>query len=101
VGINEDVYGGALFVMAGLSLQLFTAAGILLGLAASRTRVLPRWAGFAFAASAVLFVLSFFLFDVVQPVGGLGIGFASIGFAVAARRSAVGDAGLRSARRLA
>jgi hypothetical protein len=96
VGINEDVYGGPLFVMAGLSLQLFTAAGILLGLAASRTRVLPRWAGFVFAASAVVFVLSFF-FDVVQPVGGLGIGFAGIGFALAARRSAVEDADLRSA----
>jgi hypothetical protein len=98
VGINEDVYGGPLFVMAGLSLLLFIVAAILLGVAASRTTTLPRWAAWTFAASALVFVLSFFLLDVVQPVGGLGIGFAGVGFAVAVRRSAVADA-LRSAQR--
>jgi hypothetical protein len=96
VGINEDVYGGPLFVMVGLSLLLFTVGGILLGVAARRTRVLPRWAGFVFAASAVVFVLSFFLFDVIQPVGGLGIAVAGIGFVLGVRRRAAADAHLTS-----
>ena len=88
VAINEDVYGGPLFVMVGLSLLLFIVAAILLGLAASRTGTLPRWAAWTFAVSALVFVLTFFLFDVVQPVGGLGIAVAGVGFVMGARRGA-------------
>src|SRR5919106_90558 len=88
VAINEDVYGGPVLLMVGVSLLLFIAGGIMLGIAASRTQMLPRWAGFTFAASATLFVLSFFLFDVVQPVAGLGIAAAGVGFAVKAGRVA-------------
>src|ERR671919_3034565 len=36
VAINEDVYGGPLMVMVGLSMLLFIVGGILLGIAASR-----------------------------------------------------------------
>jgi hypothetical protein len=36
VAINEDVYGGPLFLTVGLSLLLFIVGGILLGIAASR-----------------------------------------------------------------
>lgn len=88
VAINEDVYGGPVLLMVGVSLLLFIAGGIMLGIAANRTQMLPRWAGFTFAASVTLFVLSFFLFDVVQPVAGLGIAAAGVGFAVKARREA-------------
>jgi hypothetical protein len=97
VAINEDVYGGPLFVMVGVSSLLFVVGGILLGIAASRRG--PRWAGFTFAASTTLFVLTFFLFDVVQPVAGLGIALAGIGFAVAARRAFAPDVDLRPAPR--
>jgi hypothetical protein len=96
VAINENVYGGPLFVMVGLGLLLFIVAAILLGIAAGRTGTLPRWAAWAFAASALLFVLSFFLVDVIQPVGGLGIAVAGVGFVVGARRRAAADAHLMS-----
>ena len=88
VAINDDVYGGPLFVMVGLSLLLFIVGAILLGIAGSRMAITPRWPGFVFAASSVIFVLSFFLFEVVQPLGGFGIALAGLGFAAAARRPA-------------
>jgi hypothetical protein len=101
VAINEDVYGGPLFVIVGVSLLLFIVGAILMGIAATRKDMLPRWAGFTFSASAVVFVLSFFLFDVVQPVGGLGIALAGVGFAAGARRAAAMDVDLESTRRRA
>lgn len=97
VAINEDVYGGPVLVVVGLSLLLFTAGGIMLGVAASRRQMLPRWAGFTFAASVTLFVLSFFLFDVIQPLGGLGIAAAGVGFAVEARRQTIARVDQQSA----
>ena len=96
VAINEDVYGGPVLVMVGVSLVLFIAGGILLGVAASRKQMLPRWAGFTFAASVTLFVVGFFLFDVLQPVAGLGVALAGVGFAVGARRSAAAGVDLQS-----
>jgi hypothetical protein len=86
VAINEDVYGGSIFIMVGLSQLLFIVGGIMLGIASSRRQMLPRWAGVTFAASVALFVLTFFLFDVIQPLAGVGIAVAGVGFAVAARR---------------
>ena len=91
VAINEDVYKGPLLVMVGLSLLLFIAAAILLGVAASRIGTFPRWAAWTFALSALVFVLTFFLFDVAQPVGGLGIAAAGAGFVLGARRGAATD----------
>ena len=88
VAVNDDVYGGPLFVTVGLSLLLFMIGAILLGIAGSRMTITPRWPGLVFAASSVIFVLSFILFDVVQPLGGLGIAVAGVGFAAAARRPA-------------
>jgi MFS family permease len=88
VAINEDVYGGPVLVMVGVSVLLFLVGAVLLGLAVRRAETLPSWAGVAFAASAVAFALTFFLFDVVQPVAGLGVAVAGIGFGVGARRVA-------------
>lgn len=76
---------------------LFIAGGILLGVAASRRQMLPRWAGFTFAAAVTLFVVGFFLFDVVQPVAGLGIAVAGVGFAVKARRQTAAGVDQQSA----
>jgi hypothetical protein len=56
-------------------------------MAARRTEMLPRWAGLTFAVSAVAFVLSFFLFETVQPVAGLGIAVAGVGFGIGARKA--------------
>jgi hypothetical protein len=75
-------------VTAGVGLLLFVVAATLLGLAASRTRTLPRWAGRTFAASALVFVLSFLFFDLIQPAGGLGVAVAGVGFLMGARREA-------------
>lgn len=86
VNINERVYDGPVLVMVGVSLVLFLVGAILLGAAARRTGLLPRWAGLTFAVSAFAFVLSFFLFDTVQPVAGLGIAAAGVGFGLGARR---------------
>jgi MFS family permease len=86
VNINERVYDGPVLVMVGVGLVLFLVGAILLGMAARRTESLPRWAGLTFAVSAVAFVLSFFLFETVQPVAGLGIAVAGVGFGVGARR---------------
>jgi hypothetical protein len=86
VAINEDVYGGPVLVMVGVSLLLFLVGAGLLGLAARRAETLPRWAGWVFAASALAFVLAFFLFETVQPIGGLGVAVAGVGFGIGARR---------------
>jgi hypothetical protein len=86
--INEEVYGGTLFAVAGLSMLLFIAGAVLLGMAARKTPTLPSWAGVTFAASAVLFVFGFLFIDVVQPVAGLGIAAAGIGLGVGARKAA-------------
>lgn len=87
VNINARVYDGPVLVMVGVGLVLFLVGAILLGMAARRTELLPRWAGFTFAVSAVAFVLSFFLFEAVQPVAGLGIAVAGVGFGLGARRA--------------
>jgi hypothetical protein len=88
VAINEDVYGGPVFVMVGVGLLLFLVGAVLLGLAARRAETLPSWAGWVFAASALAFVLAFFVFDTVQPIAGLGVVVAGVGFGVGARRVA-------------
>jgi hypothetical protein len=97
VAINEDVYGEPLFLMAGLSVLLFIAGGILLGIAARRARLGPRWAGYAFAASVALFAIGNFVgIPLLQSVAGLGVAGAGVRFAVAARSSTAGDADLGS-----
>ena len=88
ISTNEDVYGGTLFAVAGLSLLLFIAGAVMLGMAVRRTPTLPSWAGVTFAASALVFVLAFLFIDVVQPVAGLGIAAAGIGLGAGARAAA-------------
>lgn len=88
VAINEDVYGGPVFVMVGAGLLLFLVGAVLLGVAARRAETLPSWAGAVFAVSAVAFVLAFFMFDTVQPIAGLGVALAGVGFGVGASRAA-------------
>jgi hypothetical protein len=100
VAINQDVYGGPLFLTAGLSVLLFIAGGILLGISASRSQVGPRWAGYTFAASVTVFAIGNFVgIPLLQPVAGLGIAWAGVRFAVAARRSAPESVDVESAQR--
>jgi hypothetical protein len=99
VAINEDVYGGPLFLTVGLSMLLFIMGGILLGIAASRPQSWPRWAGFTFAASITVFAIGNFAdVPLLQPLAGLGIAWAGTRFALAARRSAVESPDVRSSR---
>jgi hypothetical protein len=88
VAVNEDVYGGPVFVMVGVSLLLFLVGAVLLGLAARRAEALPSWAGWVFTASALAFVLAFFVFDTAQPIAGLGVAVAGVGLGIGARRVA-------------
>jgi hypothetical protein len=99
VAINQDVYGGPLFLTAGPSVLLFIAEGIL-GIAATRTRLGPRWAGYTFAASVTVFAIgNFVVVPLVQPPAGLGIAWARTAFAVRAQRSAAPRVDLQSGER--
>ena len=92
VAINADVYGGALFLTAGLSVLLFIAGGVLLGTGAGRTPPWSQWAGRTFAVSVAVFAVgNVVAVPFVQPLAGLGIALAGAGIAIAARRWAVGS----------
>jgi hypothetical protein len=100
VAINKDVYGGPLFLVVGMSILCFVAGGILQGIAARRIQSWPRWAGLLFAVSITVFAISGFVgLPLVQPLAGLGIAWAGVRFAVAARRSAPESVDLESAQR--
>jgi hypothetical protein len=97
VAINQAVYGGPLLLTAGLAVLLFIAAGILLGIAASRTQLIPRWAGYTFAASVTVFAIGTFVgVPLVRPVAGLGIAGAGVRFAMAVRGSTAEGTDVRS-----
>jgi hypothetical protein len=88
--VNDAVYGGTLFATAGLGVVLFVVGTVLLGLAASRSREVPVWAGRSLAVAGVVFPIAGFTYEVAQPVAGFAIAVAA---AVIARR-------LRQGRRL-
>jgi hypothetical protein len=70
--IYNEVYGIPLFGTVIVGLLLFIAGGILTGAAIAASGRFPRWAGWAFAVSATLFVLSNFLLPIAQtPISAL------------------------------
>jgi hypothetical protein len=86
VAVNEDVYGTMLFVTVGVSLVLFIVGAVLLGTGANRVPGWPRWAGIAFWVGVILFAISGFTIEVLQPVAGIVVAVAGVGFALASRR---------------
>ena len=90
--INTAVYDGPLVVMAGVSLLLFVAGGILLGMATHRLRAWPAWVGTMFAASIAVFAIGVFIeVPFLQPAAGIGVAVAGVGAALAARGTAAGS----------
>lgn len=67
----NQVYNGALFGTALIALLLFMAGGILIGNAISSSGSFPRWTGWVYAISIVVFVLSNFLFDPGQSIASV------------------------------
>jgi hypothetical protein len=66
--VNSDVYGPPLFATFAVGAPLFVAGAILLGVAVKRHSPDLRWPGIGYAVFLPLFVVSGFLFDIVQPV---------------------------------
>jgi hypothetical protein len=66
--VNSAVYGPPLFATFAVGAPLFIAGAILLGVAVVRRSPKMRWAGIGYAVFLPLFLVSGFLFDVVQPL---------------------------------
>jgi hypothetical protein len=62
----NEVYGAPLFGSAVVGLLLFIAGGILVGSAIVASGRIPRWAGWTYAISTTVFVLSNFLLPAAQ-----------------------------------
>lgn len=91
VAFNNDVYGAALFSVAGAGILLFSAGIIMLGVAVARSGTLPRWAGTALAVSGPLFAVGgVALPGFVQTLASVGLVAGSLAVALAGR------AGLRA-----
>ena len=68
--LYDDVYGTPLLVVFGVGALLFMAEAVVLGRAVARTAPGLRWAGYGYAASLVLFLVSGLTVSTVQPVAG-------------------------------
>jgi hypothetical protein len=66
--VNDDVYGAPLFATFAVGAPLFIAGAVLLGVALGRHARALRWWGVGYAVFLPLFVVSGFLFDLVQPL---------------------------------
>jgi hypothetical protein len=66
--VNSDVYGPPLFATFAVGAPLFIAGAILMGVAVKRHSPKLRWSGIGYAVFLPLFLVSGFLFDIVQPV---------------------------------
>jgi hypothetical protein len=69
--VNADVYGPPLFATFAVGAPLFIAGAILLGIAIARYEPALRWLGIGYAAFLPLFLITGFLFDLIQPVMAL------------------------------
>lgn len=84
--LNTAVYEGPLVVAASVSLLLFVAGGILLGMATRSVRTWPRWIGTAFAVSTTVFAVGVFIeIPFLQPAAGIGVAAAAAAAALSAR----------------
>ena len=92
--INAAVYDGPLVPVAALSLLVFIAGGILLGMAARRLTGWPRWIGSAFAVSITVFAIGLLVeIPFLQPAAGIGVAVAGAAAALTARGTVYGRTG--------
>jgi hypothetical protein len=66
--VNSDVYGPPLFATFAVGAPLFIAGAVLMGVAVARRSPELHRSGIGYAVFLPLFLVSGFLFDVVQPV---------------------------------
>jgi hypothetical protein len=66
--VNSDVYGPPLFATFAVGAPLFIAGAILLGVAVVRYDHDLRWWGIGYSVFLPLFVISGFVFDLIQPL---------------------------------
>lgn len=86
ISFNNDVYGAALFSVAGAGILLFSAGTIMLGVAVAHSGTLPRWAGKALAVSGPLFALGgVALPGFVQTLASVGLVASTLAVASAGR----------------
>jgi hypothetical protein len=76
--VNSDVYGAPLFATFFVGAPLFIAGAIFLGVAVVRHDSALRLWGIGYAVLLPLFVVSGFLFDVIQPVMALCLFVATL-----------------------
>jgi hypothetical protein len=79
--VNSDVYGPPLFATFAVGAPLFIAGAVLLGVAVVRHSPKLRWSGIGYAVFLPLFLVSGFLFDVVQPVMAVCLLVATVSIA--------------------
>jgi hypothetical protein len=83
--INDDVYGPDVFATVGVALLLVVVGAILLGRAAVRSGLGPRWAGTVFAVAVPVFTVGGQILTFLHPLGGVAIAASSAALARAAR----------------
>jgi hypothetical protein len=71
VAFESDVYGPALFATALPGILFLTIGIVLFGLAVARSGQLPKYAGYAFAISGVLFAFIGFAIGEIQTLGAV------------------------------
>jgi hypothetical protein len=76
--VNSDVYGPSLFATFFVGAPLFIAGAILLGVAVVRHDPELRLWGIGYAVFLPLFLVSGFLFDLIQPVMALCLFVATL-----------------------
>ena len=73
-----EVYNGTLFGTAVIALLLFMIGGVFTGNAITASGFFPRWTGWVYAISIVVFVLSNFLLDIGQSIASALLFIATI-----------------------
>jgi hypothetical protein len=73
-----EVYNGTLFGTALIALLIFMIGGVFIGNAITTSGFFPRWTGWAYAISIVVFVLSNFLLDIGQSIASALLFIATI-----------------------
>lgn len=85
IAFDNDVYGAPLFATALPGLLMLTFGLVLFGIAVARSGILPREAGYSFAAAGVLFALIGFAIPTVQTIGAAMLIASSVWIAAAYR----------------
>ena len=88
VAVYNDMYGAPLSATAAVGVLLLVIGVVALGIAITRSRVLPRWSGIGMAVGIVVFgVIGVILADIVQSIGAAVLVVSALWLAFGARRT--------------